>query len=513
MLNRTTSPLTLFQGFRPVRLGLASCSLAALLSAGCVRPEPLSDDAVISRVGTDLVSMYTDQAPVSGPIGLNEAIARALKYNLDKSLKTMERELVDARLASVQMSMLPQMAAKAGWRGRNTLRGSSSRSLITGNQSLEVSTSEDLQVRTTDLHVIWNVLDFGLTYFRSRQEADQVLIAEERRMKTIQNLIQDVRDAYWRAVAADRLAPEVKKTLRMVDLAIARSSQVTEAGIADPGDELKLQHTLLVHKREMTEVRRKMALAKGELAALMNLAPGTPFELATSRRLDLKPLHIGGDPQDLAKAALANRPELREEDYKGRIADVELKMVYVRLLPGIELSRGNNYDSNSFLNDARWIDAGAFATKNLMDLVAAPRNIAFAEKNIAVADQRRLALSMAIVTQVHLALQKLAVANEVLAVTSKLLRVDARISEIAATAATKDGGSMIEAVQAQSQRVVTQLQHFVAYADVQNAYGRVQNSVGVYRIAPGIESLALGDLTAQVGILLGEWRTAGVVQP
>ena len=452
-----------------------ACSLAALLAAGCVRPEPLSDETVHQRVGADLAAMYANQTPVAGAIGLNEAIARALKYNLDKSLKTLERELVNARLETVQMSMLPQAAVKAGWRGRDTYRGSSSRSLLTNRQSLETSTSEDLNVRSTDLHAIWNVLDFGLTYFRSRQEADQVLIAEERRIKTIQNLIQDTRDAYWRAVASERLLPEVRTTLGMIDDAIARSNQVTDNGTADPADELKWQHVLLVHQRELTEVRRKLALAKSELAALMNLPPGTEFRLAAPRRLDLRAPGLAGSSTELAAIALASRPELREEDYKGRIAEVELRMAYVRLLPGIEISKGTNYDSNSFLYDRHWLDTGALVTKNLMELVAAPRNIAFAETNIAVADARRLALSMAVITQLHLSLQRLAVANEVLAVTSRLAVVDDRIADIAASAERKHGGSAAEAIQAQSQRVVTQLQQYVAYSDVQNAYGRVLN--------------------------------------
>ena len=490
-----------------------ACSLLALLAAGCVRPDPLTDEAVIQRVGADLAGMYANQTPIQGPISLNEAIARALKYNLDKSLKTLERELVNARLDVVQMSALPQMATKAGWRERSNFRASSSRSVVTGKQSLEVSTSEDLNLRSADLHAIWNVLDFGLTYFRSRQEADQVLIAEERRIKTIQNLIQDTRDAYWRAVAAERLLPEIKTTLRLIDDAIERSNRVTGAGTADPAEELRLQHALLVHKRELSEVRRKLALAKGELAALMNVPPGTSYRLAAPRRLDPKLPRVGGTSDELARTALANRPELREEDYKGRIAETELKMAYVRLLPGIELTRGNNYDSNSFLFERHWIDAGVVATKNLMELVAAPRNIAFAEKNIEVADARRLALAMAVVTQLHLAMQRLAVAGEVFQVTSRLARVDDRIAEIAATSAQKDGGAPAEAIYAQSQRVVTQLQHFVAYIDVQNAFGRVQNSLGVFRLPPGIEAMEVDELSELVGKMLADWRETPVATP
>ncbi len=36
-----------------------------------------------------------------------------------------------------------------------------------------------------------------------------MLMAEERREKVAQNVLQDVRNAYWRALGAQRLLPEV----------------------------------------------------------------------------------------------------------------------------------------------------------------------------------------------------------------------------------------------------------------------------------------------------------------
>ena len=81
--------------------------------------------------------------------------------------------------------LLPQLVAKTGYNSRDKFSGSSSRSLLTGNQSLQSSTSSDRDIFTNDLSLTWNVLDFGLSYIRAKQSADHVLIAEEEKRKVV----------------------------------------------------------------------------------------------------------------------------------------------------------------------------------------------------------------------------------------------------------------------------------------------------------------------------------------
>lgn len=55
---------------------------------------------------------------------------------------------------------------------RNNDLASSSRSVLTGRQSLEPSTSQDRRRATADLTASWNVLDFGVSYYQAQQQAD-----------------------------------------------------------------------------------------------------------------------------------------------------------------------------------------------------------------------------------------------------------------------------------------------------------------------------------------------------
>ncbi|MGH9895393.1 MAG: TolC family protein, partial [bacterium] len=93
--------------------------------------------------------------------------------------------------------MLPQFVSNLSYNARDKFSGASSRSLITGRQSLESSTSSDRDVGEVELGLVWNVLDFGVSYYRAKQAADRVLIAEEQKRKAVNRIAQEVRTAYW----------------------------------------------------------------------------------------------------------------------------------------------------------------------------------------------------------------------------------------------------------------------------------------------------------------------------
>ena len=490
------------------RVGLAT-ALAALCVglAGCAAiPMPLGDGARLARIQGDARSMFAGQEALTGPVDLYEAIARGLKYNLDKRLKLMELGFADARLQQDATGMLPKVVVDAGYSARDSFNGSSSRSLLTGAQSLEVSTSQDKQIYTSDLSMVWNVLDFGLTYLHSKENADNVLIAEEHRLKVVQNMVQDIRDAYWRAVSAEHMLPRVNGLVTEIEAAIERSRLARRSGAAEPVDQLRIERELLSNLKDLTEVRRKLLLAKAELAALINVPPGSAFNVAVPDLSHLASPHLSARMADLQHTALLNRPELREEDYKKRISLTEVDAAYVRLLPGIELRTGRNFDSNSFLSTSVWSLAAGFLTKNLIELATAERSINLAEVDVKVADARRTALSMAVIAQVQIAVQRYALAEDDFKVAGRLFGVDQELSSVAAGGAQATSNSQLDSLTALSRKTVSELQYLIAYSDLQNAYGRILNSVGANRLPLEIEHQSVNALKADVRRLIDNWK-------
>src|SRR5690606_23872489 len=166
--------------------------------------------------------------------------------------------------------------------------------------------------------MVWNVLDFGVSYVSAKQQADQRLIVQERRRKVVHTIIQDVRSAYWRAVAAERLLKQIDSLMARVDEARTSSQRMSSERIGDPVQSLSYQRALIEATRQLEEQRRALSLAKTELAALINLPLNTDITLAADDSYQVPELKV--DLTRLEEEALASRPELREQDYQARIS-------------------------------------------------------------------------------------------------------------------------------------------------------------------------------------------------
>ena len=159
---------------------------------GCrVLPQPIDPQTHGQSLQKALDAVLADEEPVKGAIGLYEAMARSIKYNLDHHIEVLDEILRARELDLKGYDQLPQLVASTTASMRSNDPGGRSRSLLTGLESAEGSTSTEKRSLTGDLTLSWDVLDFGLSYVRARQGADETLIAQERRRKVINRIIED----------------------------------------------------------------------------------------------------------------------------------------------------------------------------------------------------------------------------------------------------------------------------------------------------------------------------------
>ncbi|MEB0057278.1 MULTISPECIES: TolC family protein [unclassified Variovorax] len=451
---------------------------AALCLAGCsMNPVKVTPEEVAQRVRSDQEQMYRDQVPVSGRISYSDALARALKYNLDYRLKMMETTLARGLLEVSAMDMLPKLVTEAGYNDRSNDSGGTSVGIEDRVISLRPSTSETRSHYYGRATLSWNALDFGISYFRAKQAGDEVNIADERRRKILQNIVQDVRNAYWRALGAQRLLADADQLATRIDDALGKSREAERAGVLPPTQGLSYQRALLDAMSLVNAKRQEMQFAKRELAALMSLPPGTEFTLVESTEDSLAPAAVDIDKLEIA--ALTNRPELREEDYKARIGVYETRKQIAALFPSLNLYAGARYDSNSYLYNSNWSDTGLNLSMDLFRLASIPAINRTNEARQKTDEARRQALAMAVLTQVRVSVEryKLAVVDQDLAAESS--RVDQRLSSVSRAGASNRLESELESLRTDSRALVSRFQLATAYAATQAAYGRVLNSVGV----------------------------------
>jgi outer membrane protein TolC len=304
-----------------------------------------------------------------------------------------------------------------------------------------------------------------------------LLIAEERRQRVVQNILQDMRISYWRALAAQKLEQQTRTLHKQANQALEMYRKAEREGIVPHKETLEFQRLMLDTVMQLSQREQDLEIAKRELAALMNVPPNSTFTLADSLARELPPLPT--NERDLEDLALLKRPELREEDYRVRVTADEVRARMLSFLPNLSLSSTARYDSNRFNLNQSWIDSGVQLGFNLLKLPPLPATRAVNEAQAQVDEARRMALSMAILTQVRVALERYRLARQDYQLSTQSRALDDRLSDYANASLKSETGGELELIRAKTRALNSEYAHYIAFASAQAAYGRIYNSVGL----------------------------------
>lgn len=484
---------------------LAPLALAAVL-AGCgtVKPEAFTAEAVKTRASSDRVAMYETQEPIAGPLSFEDAAARSLKYNLDHRLKLAELALASDMLDVSQYDMLPRLLVGAGWNTRNNDSGGTSVGIVNGLQTLSPSTSNERSSSSASAALSWSILDFGISYYRAQQRADGVLMADERRRKVIQNIMQDVRNSYWRALGAQRMLPRVDALLAKSQTALARSRQIEDQKLLPQPTVLAYQRALIDAVSLLQQRRQDLELARAELMSLMNVAPGTAFTLADTAgdKLPAVPTNVDA----LEQIAMEMRPELNEEAYRKRVTLADLKVAQLSLFPNISANIGTNYSSNKYLYNNSWIDSGLNISWNLLKLPQYPALKKAIGDQATVDDLRRYAQGMAVLTQVRIGMQRYGLARMEYDIADQSAQVDGRLLNYSRSAVKANAEGELELIRSEARALLTEYQRHAAYSQAQAAWGRVYNSIGLDVLPKTLDNANVSGLSASIKTTMADWE-------
>jgi outer membrane protein, multidrug efflux system len=477
---------------------------------GCiVAPKPFTESDRLQLTARVVAGVEQQKTPTK-PIDLHNAMARALIHNFASRLDALEEDIARDQFDESFWSFLPQTILTAGATHRDNTLASNSKSITTGTESLELSTSNERTKRNASLRLAWNVLDFGVSYYAARQAADQSLMAQERHKGVVRKLMQDVRSAYWRAAAAQSLLNQVGTMLVKVGKAITKAELIQANRLQKPLDTLNYKRGLYNKLLQLQGLRRTLLNSKLDLAKMMNLSPSQKFTVVLPSKLTSPTREIGADAEELGLRALWSRAELMEAGYNERIAASEVKKAMLRILPGLEFSLGSSYDSNKFQMHDDWNDAGLKLTWNLINFLKAPGDIAIAEKQEAVSILRRQTLGMAILAQVNIAYLDYQESVSTYETTQDLTEINGKIEVIKRQQAASLNLGELELIQTELNSLLSKLKRDEQYAQVQNALGRLIFSTGenLYGTLP--KTTNVEELSAALRFRERKWRTSGM---
>lgn len=466
---------------------------ALLLSACTMRTRPTTSKERELRLESDLLEMFKDQEEVKGPVTLYEALARTLKYNIDYRIKLMEEAVEHGSLKVTRFDMLPTLTYNSGYHKRSEFTGAKSQSLIDGTQSLVASTSQERRYRDQSLAFSWNILDFAVSFVRSKQQANQLLIADEIRRKAIQNIVLDVINAYWRVVAVQAVKNDFEAVLLDTLAAMKRAEKIETELLQPPLNALQNQQSLLDLNQKLLEFKKQMKSSTYQLASLMNLKFGSNYEVIIPDKTALPVVPVGSI-ETLEETALLSRSELREEDYKKRIHRLEVRKAILQMIPGLELNVTRNHTDNGYTFNPNWTEITRRMTYNLLNILSGPGRWKYAKTVQKLEDVRRLALSMNVITQVHLSLEDYQQSLQSYQLAKKQQDIKDRIAVHIEAAMKADATNELESILSRMRKLSAKMRSGLTYAELQGAAARIYHSIGIDRTPAMVEGYDIPSL-------------------
>ncbi len=466
--------------------------------AGCTITPQAMDDQERERLAAETRrGLFDNQEALDKPLTLAEATARAIKYQAEHRQRRLEELLGEAQLDVARFDMLPKLAVNAGYSTRNN-DAFGFGFTPQGTIATTPSASQERTHNTASIGLSWGLLDLGVAYFRARQLADQKLIAEERRRKAVQMLMHDVRVAWWRAEAAERLLPAADRLLGEIEASIERTRHIEARKLLPPVQTATLRRALLDLNQQIAFRRQELAQAKIELAVLVNAPPGTELRIAAPASTAREVPDLTANLDALDEIALRSRPEMAEEGYRARISADEAKKALIGVLPNLSLDLSRQYDSNRFLLNNSWTAAGASVAFNLVKVFSLPALNKSEEAQRKVDEARRQALAVAVLAQTRVAaVRYMLVADEFL-VWDEAAKDDDMIVSYLASSEKAGIDNELELIRTRARAMASQMNRDLAYANLQASIARLYNSVGYDTVPRDEQSKPVAELSGLV---------------
>ncbi len=494
--------------------------LLLLTSCGSRAPTGLDQETIKSQSKKDYDELKAGTENIVKEIDLYQAIAIGIKHNRNLRIQMMESALSQGQIDVVKFDMLPQFAVNAGYKHLSQFPGSTSLAISdreTGPGELgddpSYTVSSERRQRTGEYGFTWNALDFGLSYVRAGQQADRYLISKELERKAVQNLTREIIYAYWKTISADYLLDQINPLMEKVNSALEDMEYIETLLLSSPMDALLYQKELLDVAQILDTQQRALMDARVELAGLMGLLPDEKYVLVhtaqplTELRMDLKRQE---------ETALFSRPELLEIAYQERVNAKEARARMLSLFPSLRFDANWTYDSNKYLYNKNNFEYGALLGVNLLNVFQLGNNSEINELNEKIIKEQRLALSMTILSQVHIANINYAQTLREYSNARQYLEVSQRINDLISNAQKISRFGELEIIREEASLLVAKLRNDIAFAELQYSLGSLYSSVGMNFVPNNALEMDEQELAKNIENNLNRWTkkyTALVVEP
>ncbi|MHC4874242.1 MAG: TolC family protein, partial [Planctomycetota bacterium] len=432
----------------------------------------------LANIGSDLAQIKGRQENFIRPLSLADTIEYVMHHNVDVMIEYQNARIKKEERDGANLKMLPGIIFDLERSKRDKHDTSKSKTKNAGEKSLDPSYSEDKNKFTISTKFAWDLVDFGISYLRSRQAISENKIAKERRRRTMQNLCLRTMEAYWDVQTSRKTMVLAEDILQKSKKAQKELQQNLKDKIISRQRALEDEIKLIEMEMKLSSYRKEYISNKAQLSALMGLAPGTDFTLQEEDfgKGPLEKVHV--DFKNLEARAFRNRPELFEHDNQEKIAENEARIALASMFPSLALFTRHDRDNNPFKYSHNWYTVGLNSTFDLLSLPKkySKRKIAFMQKDLA--KEKRIALLVGIVAQIRLAeldySESISEYNNSRKIYEKRVAILEEMRKAEEEGAERGNNILF----AENTALGSQLKMLEAYSEMQTSRERLRNSIG-----------------------------------
>lgn len=386
--------------FRTVKQAILCAALTSGLLA-CTSQDDLKQQR-IEKADKHFDAISKRVVPPSVTLTLPMCLEAALKNNLDLKVGDIKESIAKERRTAEILGMLPELNVSENVTNRNNEPGSSSESLITGQQSLEPSKSSQKFEADTKIELALSTLDFGLAYFNSLQAHDKVFYETQQTKRTAQTLIVDVVTAYFKVATAQYAVERTEKLLELCDKVDGDLESLTKDKTISPLRALDEKKKFIQQRKRLMEFRRSYENSCVELRSLMGYLPSKEIRVDASCLDKINQIAVS-DPDILTRIAIKERPELFQLDLQQHITVMEARKTLLMMFPNVRMFTDFTNSTNKYLYNQSWMEVGFRAAYNLLKLPQQIEQYRALDKEADSIDVKTMAMTIGVMAQVRIA--------------------------------------------------------------------------------------------------------------
>lgn len=486
--------------------------IIVFLSSCTLSPQPMTVKERYTEAKKDVKKLFAqNKGPTHQKLDYYHALAIGLKYNLDYRIKLANDALQADQLILAEYAMFPAINASTSLYTRSNKLASFG-TTSTG-QITDVLNSTPNTLRSMRLGLSWNILDFGISYVRAKQQGDRYLIATEEARKQLQQLAQDVLRSYWEAYSAQELMKDTREFQRTLKSANNKLRFAISDKSIPKENLLRFQEALLEGERNLVQLQNKYDKAILDLKHLLNLPLDWHFTLLPPPKglMQVQRLH-NLNFKKLDAITLVTRPELRGQSYQKRIAEQGVETAILQALPGVSLNPGWNYNSNKFLINSKWLEKSVDVAWNLLNLASLPAALDSADAQLEYEKLKLMAITLTVLTETRFAYSRYQNLVNEYSIAKEQTKNAKELYKLILDRKQASLASDQQAILARLKSITSKMDENLLLSDLSTALGELYLSAGFDLLPYTVSNKSVPDIVRQIKHNFYEKRTMDLNQ-